>query len=395
MNNRSGHSKSDRKSRLGLFIMVCLVLMAASAVITYNIVTGGADRSFIESAKNYAEIEQTVKDYYIGDVDTDAMHSAASAAMVRALGDKWSYYMTPEEYAAYKLSNENEYAGVGMSIGINKDGDYFINSVDAGSVAAAAGIMSGQRLLSVDGQKVKNMNLDEVQNLIRSKLNVDFVVVVSDEKGNETAMNLNCAASYKSPVIYKMMNEDVGYVIIKNFEAGCADDAITGIQFLMTSGATSFVFDLRNNPGGLFDEMAKLLDFLLPDGVLYTSVDMAGHKTNVKSDKICLKYEMAVIVNEESYGAAEFFAAAIQDYNWGSVVGAQTSGKSRNQITVELSNGDALHISCGNYLTSKGVDLAQTGGVAPNIAVAMDDESEGDEQLNAAINLLKPKSGDD
>lgn len=393
MSNRAGHSESDRKNRLGLFIIICIVLMAATAVLTYNFVLGGIDgRDALQAAKSYAEIEQAIRDNYIGEVDVDALHGAASAAMVRAVGDKWSYYMTAEEYASFKLSSANEYAGVGMNIVINGDGDFVIRSVDDGTAAAAAGITAGQRIISVDGSKVKGMDILEVQDLIRSKLNTDFDIVVAGDKGEEMTVKLNCAASYQSPVSFKMVNDDIGYVRIKNFEAGSGDDMITAIQALISSGATSFVFDLRDNPGGLFEELAKALDYLLPDGVLYSTENKDGDVTTVKSDKICLKYKMAVIVNENTYSAAEFFAAAIQDYNWGSVVGTQTSGKARSQITVELSNGGAIHISAGKYLTAKGVDLAEVGGVTPNIISQLDSEKDGDEQLDAAIEALKALS---
>lgn len=388
--SRSGY---DRKSSPGVFIIICLLAMIATAVVTYVILMGGFDsREHMKDAKTYAEIEQAVTDNYIGTVNSETIHNAASAAIVRALGDKWSYYMTAEEYESYKLSSANEYAGVGMNIVINKDGEYEISSVTDGTPAAASGLAPGDVIVSVDGEDVSGMNLSQVQNLIRSKLNRDFVIVAADEKGDEITANLNCAAAYKSPVIYKLTPDNIGYVGIKNFEAGCADDVKAAVEYLMTAGAEAFVFDLRDNPGGLFEELTQVLDFLLPDGQLYSVVDRDGNKTVAKSDKVCLKYKMAVVVNENTYSAAEFFAAAIQEYNWGSVVGTQTTGKARSQITVELSKGDAIHISTAKYLTSKGVDIAETGGITPNVIVALDDEAEGDEQLNAAYEAIKTLS---
>lgn len=393
MSKKASRTESDRKISPGLIIIICLLLVIATAIVTYVLTTGGLNgREYIQSVKNYAEIERTISDNYIGEIEPNAMHGAASAAMVRALGDKWSYYMTAEEYATYKLSSANEYAGVGMNIASNKDGEFEINSVTQGTPAAAAGLAEGDTIVSVDGQKVKGLSLMQVQDLIRSKLNKDFDMVVADPSGENLSVSLKCAAAYVSPVSFNLMEGSIGYVAIKNFEAGCADDVKAAIEYLISSGATSFVFDLRDNPGGLFSELAGILDYLLPDGNLYTSVDRDGNKEVVKSDKICLKYKMAVIVNENTYSAAEFFAAAIQEYNWGSVVGAQTSGKGRSQITVELSNGDAIHISTCKYLTSKGVDIVQTGGITPNVVVTLNDENDGDEQIAAAIKAIETLS---
>ncbi|NLC72435.1 MAG: hypothetical protein GX684_01480, partial [Ruminococcaceae bacterium] len=101
------------------------------------------------------------------------------------------------------------------------------------------------------------------------------------------------------------------------------------------------------------------------------------------------KVPMAVIVNENSYSAAEFFAAALSEYGWASVVGEKTTGKGRSQITVKLSDGSAVHISNNKYLTPKRVDLSAQGGLNPDVVVAMTDKK--DAQLDAAVSnvLLK------
>ena len=133
--------------------------------------------------------------------------------------------------------------------------------------------------------------------------------------------------------------------------------------------------------------MVKVLDYLLPDGDLFVSVDKKGEETVMKSDKFCLKYDMVVLVNGNSYSAAEFFAAALQEYNWATVMGEQTTGKSRSQITIELSDGGAVHISTKEYLTPKRVDLAEAGGITPDIVIH--NEGEADSQLEKAISQLK------
>ena len=148
-------------------------------------------------------------------------------------------------------------------------------------------------------------------------------------------------------------------------------------------GAKSFVFDVRDNPGGLLSELVDLLDYILPDGDLFISVDKEGHETVQTSDKVSLKNKMVVLVNGNSYSAAEFFAAALQ----ATIVGEQTTGKARSQITLELSDGSAVHISTHKYLTPNRIDLSEAGGVTPDISVAMDDEKT-DNQLDTAINAL-------
>jgi carboxyl-terminal processing protease len=112
-------------------------------------------------------------------------------------------------------------------------------------------------------------------------------------------------------------------------------------------------------------------------------VNEAGEENVTKSDAVCIQVPMAVLVNADSYSAAEFFAAALKEYNWATVVGEQTTGKGRSQITVELPDGSAVHISNNKYLTPLRVDLSEQGGLFPDVPVVM--TSEGDAQLDAAI----------
>lgn len=379
----------NKKFKLTHLIIVCLVAAALTAGVTYVLTIGGiGSKQYFDNAKAYVEIEKIINENYIGSVDDDTLFNAAAAAMVRSIDDKWSYYMNPEEYAAYKLTSSNEYAGIGISVKQNDSGDFEIFSVDSGTPAEAAGLTAGQLIVSVDGQPVADMTLSEMQELIRSKLNKDFPMVVSDKKGNEVSVTVACEIIYKDPVSSRMLDGNIGYIKIANFEAGSSEGTINAIERLVAEGATSFIFDVRNNPGGLLSELVSLLDYLLPDGDLFISVDKQGNETVKTSDKICLSSKMAVLVNANTYSAAEFFAAALQEYDWATIVGEHTTGKARSQITLELSNGGAVHISTHKYLTPDRVDLSEAGGIKPDIE-AVNTNEDPQVQLNAAINALK------
>lgn len=379
----------NKKFKLTHLIIVCLVVAALTAGATYALTIGGiGSKQYFDDAKAYVEIEKIINENYIGSVADDTLFNAAASAMVRSIDDKWSYYMSPEEYAAYKLTSSNEYAGIGISVKQNDSGDFEIFSVDSGTPAEAAGLTAGQLIVSVDGQPVADMTLSEMQELIRSKLNKDFPMVVSDKKGNEVSVTVACEIIYKDPVSSRMLDGNIGYIKIANFEAGSSEGTINAIERLVAEGATSFIFDVRNNPGGLLSELVSLLDYLLPDGDLFISVDKQGNETVKTSDKICLSSKMAVLVNANTYSAAEFFAAALQEYDWATIVGENTTGKARSQITLELSNGGAVHISTHKYLTPDRVDLSEVGGIKPDIE-AVNTNEDPQIQLNAAINALK------
>ena len=195
------------------------------------------------------------------------------------------------------------------------------------------------------------------------------------------------------------MEGDIGYVRINNFDRNCANHTIAVIEDLMEQGAASLLFDVRNNPGGYKDELVEVLDYLLPEGPLFRMEFHDGETEVDYSDEDCVTLPMAVLVNEDSYSAAEFFAAAIQEYEAGKVVGARTCGKGYFQNTYRLSDGSAVALSSGTYYTPNNVSLANVG-VTPDVEVPMDETDKielyydrldpaDDGQLQAAIELLK------
>ena len=377
----------DNKIKLTHLIIACLAVAIVTAILTYVAAIGGfGSKQYLDDARRYVEIEKIIDDNYIGDADYNELYNAAAAAMVKSIGDKWSYFMNAEEYEAYKLSSSNEYSGIGVSVKVNSGGEFEVFSVEESSPAANAGIAVGDIITAIDGVDVSDKTLEDVSLLIRSKVNKDFPMTL--ESGGDTkTVTVACEIIYKNPVSSRLLDGNIGYIKISNFEAGSSENTKKAIEQLLQTGATSFIFDVRNNPGGLLTELVDLLDYILPEGDLFISVDKSGKETVQTSDKVSLKNKMIVLVNGNSYSAAEFFAAALQEYNWATVVGEQTTGKARSQITLELSDGSAVHISTHKYLTPNRVDLAEAGGVTPDIAVAQDDEKT-DKQLETAINAL-------
>ena len=377
----------DNKIKLTHLIIACLAVAIVTAILTYVAAIGGfGSKQYLDDARRYVEIEKIIDDNYIGDADYNELYNAAAAAMVKSIGDKWSYFMNAEEYEAYKLSSSNEYSGIGVSVKVNSSGEFEVFSVEESSPTANAGIAVGDIITAIDGEDVSDKTLEDVSLLIRSKVNKDFPMTL--ESGGDTkTVTVACEIIYKNPVSSRLLDGNIGYIKISNFEAGSSENTKKAIEQLLQTGATSFIFDVRNNPGGLLTELVDLLDYILPEGDLFISVDKSGKETVQTSDKVSLKNKMIVLVNGNSYSAAEFFAAALQEYNWATVVGEQTTGKARSQITLELSDGSAVHISTHKYLTPNRVDLAEAGGVTPDIAVAQDDEKT-DKQLETAINAL-------
>ncbi len=387
---RPSRRRFDPKISVKALIIACVVCIALTAGVACLLVFGqfGGVANY-KLALKYADVKQVVDDYYIGDGDNTAISDASSAAMITALGDKWSYYMTPEEYQSYQMYSANEYAGIGVTIQLDdKTKGFRITSVTAQSPAEKAGLSVGDIITAVDGESVTGKSLSDVQSLIRSKLNETLKFTIQDANGDSRTVSVDCKVIYTDPVSSKMLDNHVGYVKINNFESGSGTGAVQAVDQLLADGAQSLVFDVRGNPGGMLSELITILDHLLPEGDVFVSVDKSGKEDVTRSDNVCVKVPMVVLVNGNSYSAAEYFAAALREYHWATIVGENTTGKGRSQTTIVLDDGSAVHISSKKYLTPNRVDLSEQGGLVPDVVVAPATEGDVDTQLEAAIRAL-------
>ena len=371
-------------------IIACLLCIAVTAGVMCLVFFGRfGGVSNYKMARKLAEVKEVIDENYIGERDDTAVENAASAAMVTALGDQWSYYMTPEEYQAYLMYSANEYAGIGVTIQPESTGGgYRIVAVTAQSPAERAGLTAGDVIVSVDGTDVSDMPLSEVQQLIRSKLDRTISFSIRGADGKTRTVDVDCTVIHTDPVSFKMLDNNIGYIQINNFEKGCGDSTVKAMDQLLSDGASALIFDVRNNPGGRLSELITVLDHVLPEGDIFVSVDRSGRETVTKSDNVCVKVPMSVLINGNTYSAAEFFAAALREYDWATLVGENTTGKGRSQTTLVLSDGSAVHISSNKYLTPQRVDLSEQGGLIPDIAAQPGEDPEIDSQLNAAISAV-------
>ena len=329
-------------------------------------------KSDYDEAMRYIEIKDVVDERFIDPVDRSTLGDNAAAAIIAGLGDKWSYYMSPNEYKAYQLSSTNEYAGIGMAILKEEGGGFEVISVNMDSPAAWAGLTAGDVITSVDDIDLTDKTLDEARKLIRSRLNTKFTLGIS--KGRKT-LEVDCSGVYKSSVSYRLEKTMAGYVQIKNFEAGTAQDAINGIETLLNQGAVALCIDLRGNPGGLDTEVATFLDYLLPNGRLFMMQNKNGKQEISESDGMCIQLPMCVLIDADTFGEAEVCAAALQEFQWATLIGEPTTGKTRTQETIVLSDGSAIRLSTGTYLTGSGVDISARGGVSPSYIMHNSDPS--------------------
>ena len=374
------------------------VLVAVIASVTTVCCCMAAMQPSVEDGK-LLRLQSLLDQCFIGEVDRTKLNDAAASAMVDALGDRWSYYISAEEYGNYQNAMNNVTVGIGITVQALEDGSgYLVLSVTGNSPAVEAGLQKNDVILAADGKSLAGLTQSEASALLRGEANTQVRLTV--RRGEEEKEFTVTRKSFRIPVAtYTMLEGNIGLVTIENFDARCAEETIAAIKALQEQGATALIFDVRNNPGGYKNEMVKVLDHLLPSGELLKSEDYRGSVEIDYSDDACVELPMAVLINGDSYSAAEFFAAALNDYDKAIVVGEKTTGKGYFQSTFELGDGSAVNLSIGKYYTPAGISLAGVG-LTPEVIEVVDEytaymiavnalEPTEDPQILAAVNALK------
>ncbi len=393
--------------RIATALMLMLLAAVVTFVVTFTLTAEhfGQKLDELETLKlRYGKLEKVseiVEKNFIAEYDEHEAVERMLAGYIDGLGDRWSAYYTAEETAAIAEDNANAYVGIGVTYSSAEENLYEVLSVTAGGPADAAGIRAGDVFVAAAGTPVSELEEPtDLTTLVRGEKGTDVELTLLRE-GEEYTVVVTRDEIRTYSVSGDLLEGNIGYIAIQDFDSGVGDEFRNMLNSLMDQGARAFVFDVRNDPGGYLEEMRSCLDLLLPEGIVITTVDKQGNETPYTSDADCIELPMTVLTNEYSISAAEFFAAALQEYEAAAVIGEHTSGKGYSQQTYQLSDGSSVHISTSRYYTPKGNSLADVG-VTPDLLVEVDDEEfrllaegrlarEDDSQLQAALAYLNQK----
>lgn len=334
---------------------------------------------------------------FIGDLDTETETDYALQGLVDGLDDRWSHYLTEENYEAVQEQSSNSYQGIGITIS-ETDTGLLVKTVQEGSPAETAGIQPGDTITSVNGTSAAGESAQDAVSTIRGSEGEELTLEILSAEGETRTCTVSAETIQVDPVSSEMLEGNIGYIQLKNFYSGSAEAAESAVAELVDQGAQALVFDMRNNPGGYISELTDLLDYLMPEGVIF-QWETNDDSYSISSDASCVDLPIAVIVNASSYSAAEFFGAELQEEGRAVIVGEETSGKGYSQETFAMPNGGAIMLSTGKYTTGDGVSLIGTGVTLDQEVVLDETDSEAllngelahedDEQLQAALELLK------
>lgn len=325
------------------------------------------------------------------DADLGGAVDKALGAFVDGLGDRWSYYLTAEGYRQTTERRANNYVGVGVTVNYTREEGLLVQSVTAGGPADEAGVVPGDVITAVDGRSIAGDARSGGSDLIRGEAGTQVTLTLLGEDGGVRDVTCTRATLHNSSASGKLLEGNIGYVRLENFYSGAADSFKQAVDGLVEQGAVSLIVDVRSDPGGYISELTDILDYLLPEGPVFTHKPRWWFQSVTQSDADCVGLPMAVLVNGDTYSAAELLAAQLRESTGAPIVGELTSGKGYSQITFPLLNGGGAGLSTAAYCTGSGHSLIGEG-ITPDVELALDEGAalggEHDNQLQAAIDLL-------
>lgn len=383
-------------------IVAIIVAVFASEVTLYYYVYNSQSVEKKEAAETAEEnidaIAETLKsfrecidEYYIGEIDEQKILDETIKGYVNGLDDEYSEYMTAEEWEEFQADALGNYVGIGIYMSVDENNNVVVVSPIKDTPAEQAGLEAGDVIVNVDDESVLGVSSDVVSSKIKGEEGTKVKLTVL--RDNEY---LDFEVERKAIKVYhvesEMLENNIGYISLLTFDEGCADEFKEAYNNLKSEGAQKIILDLRNNTGGLVDEALSIADMILPkDTNVLITVDSQGNKEISKSENdpiVDTNINIVVLVNEYSASASEILVGALKDNNRATVVGKTTYGKGVIQSVFMLTDGSALKLTVNEYFTPNETKINKVG-ISPDYEVDLNTETEDDEQLNKAIELLK------
>ena len=344
-----------------------------------------------EKAKKYSSLQTLdsyVRENYLGEIDEEQLGDGILKGYVSGLGDKYSRYLTAEEFQEEQSEDSGELVGLGLTLTEDESGYIRIVEIMADSPVYDSGLTSGDIITFVDGNDVLVEGFDESIDALKGQEGTNITITVRRD-GIDKDYTFTRRSMSVTTVEGELISGGIGYVKISGFKKNTPEQFIETVDRLRSNGAVGFIFDLRGNGGGLVSALEECVDPLLPEGVIATAEYGDGHsETLVYSDESELKLPMTVIVDGKTASAAELFAASLRDFGKAELVGEQTYGKGVMQITTEFEDKSAVVLTVAKYKTANS-ECYDGIGLTPDYIVEDNEETSADEQYNKAVEVIK------
>lgn len=383
----SSPDKKGRRSGGALSLLVFATILVATAAGAFYVgrsqspaTLGERDQ---ESLDLYAEALDTVRDDYVdqGAIDPEKLTYGAIEGMLDTLGDEGhTRFLSPEEREQNQEGLSGTYVGIGVQLETRED-EVVVTAPIEGSPAERAGVESGDVVVGVDGQSVRDEEISGIVSKVKGPEGTRVELTVSRD-GTERVFELR-REEIDSPVVTwaRVPGTDVAHVRLSSFSADAAEELRTAFEEARAAGAKRYIFDLRDNPGGRLDQAVEVAGFFLePGSVAYVRKDASGEREEieVEGEPGLTDAPLVVLVNKGSASSSEIVAGALRDSDRAKVVGQTTFGTGTVLAEFELDDGSSILLGVAEWLTPDG-DFIRETGIEPDVKVS---QEEGDEPVS-------------
>jgi len=379
-------------------INITITLILLNIFISSNYVYSKNSNKLYEKIDLFSEVLETIKQEYVDEIDQTEIMDSAINGVLQSL-DPYSSYMSPKSYEGMQTDTKGKFGGLGIEIGMESGIVKVISPIDD-TPAANAGIKAGDYIVRINDEQVQGKTLTEAVELMRGPIGSKITLTVR-RKNEKKALEFKIkrAIIEVKSVEAKIIGEkkEIGYLRLKSFNENSDKQLFKNINnFEKNNKLTSYILDLRNNPGGLLAQAISITDFFLDDGEIVSTKGRKISETrrffSKKGDGINGK-PLIVITNNGSASASEIVSGALKDHKRAIILGEHTYGKGSVQSIIPLKNGGGIRLTISKYYLPSGKSISEVG-VLPDIFVEEVGDNfkintETDNQLKYAINLLK------
>ena len=390
-----------------LVIITVLITSLVTTIVIYNFVIKSG-KIAIKSDDNsslggleatLASFRSVLEEKYMGEIDDETLIEGAIKGYVSALGDPYTTYYTKEEMDELMEETTGNYVGIGiyMTLDLENNAIYVVKPME-GSPAEEAGIKAGDLITKVDGIEYSGEELDQASNAIKGKEGTKVKLEILSN-GQTREIEVERRKIIVSHIVEKKF-DNIGYLLIEDFDGGCADEFEEKYKELEKQGIDGLIIDLRNNGGGVVNEAVDIADMLLEkDKTILITKDKKGNEEVKKCDnEASITMPVVVLTNGYSASASEILVGALKDNERATIVGTKTYGKGVIQEVDRLNDGSGLKITIEEYYTPNR-DKINKVGIKPDEEIELSSEiiekgtytDEEDNQLQKAIEIIKRK----
>lgn len=360
-----------------------IVAVSAAAIVFYSVHTAqnryeiilDAETVDYENVVKFNRVMDILKKDFYQKVDANKMLEGAIYGLAESLGDPYTVYFDKKQMEAFLEKSRGSYVGIGVTVNVDDDGLLTVIEPAKGSPAMDAGILQGDKIVKVDGKDVTSV-CDEnmIISMIKGKENTRVnITVYRPSEDRYVQFNIKRKRIRASNIKSEILSGNIGYIKIAMFDSEIARYFRNDLSNMLKNGIEGLIIDLRDNPGGSFEQVVEIADSLLPAGTIVYTEDRDGRKEYRYSDKAYVDLPLAILINSNSASASEILAGSVRDHGRGILVGTRTFGKGLVQELKLLGDGSGLKVTISRYFTPSGTCIHGTG-IEPDIEVGVFDD---------------------